>query len=372
MSDAKTHAYAASAEALAQNLLAYGAELLGLDPATETLALHSIEPFRVELTTGLDRPFPLMTVSLKPWRRRGPGSTTEIMVRGLTRLARTRVWRRHGTTAPPFGLLKVNVLLKAIVQRSRVDPQSFFDAVWSPVEMGEKHADSADWMTPGTAPTLLARSPAATHPVVVAPHGLPWLSGYSTYDAVHVEAWALDDRIVLVHRPQDNDRFELRIPADLPLALIQGLVGKPLRSLISHPILDEYDMVIDSFVRHEKTIRFRIRNWLFWNTDEFRGGSEARREVNRELRGMRQGRAKLEELIARHLTIPGATGDVDVPWIREDLIDPDDGFDLFADKPWTERKEFEGIMSKRRTRDTRFDDGDPLITFDEDDPEAYL
>lgn len=372
MSEAKTLAYAASAEALTQNLLAYGGELLGLDPATETLGRHATEPYRVELTTGLDRPFPLTTVSLKPWRRRGPGSTTEVMVRALGRLARTRVWRRHGTKAPPFGLLKANVMCAVIVQRSRIDPQTFFDAMWSPVEMGEKYSDSADWMTPGPVPALLARSPAAAHPLVTPPAGLPWLSGYSTFDAVFVEAWAPDERVVLHHRPQDGDLFEIRTPPGLPHTLVQGLIGQPVRALVSHPILDAYDMVIDDVNRHEKSVRFKVRNHLLWNTTQFQGGSEARREVDRELSNMRLGRARLEELIARHMNLPGRTGDVDVPWSRDELFDLDDDYDFFADEPWPERHEFKGITSKRSARDARHYDGDPIITFDENDPEAYL
>ena len=370
MSEATTRAYAASAEALTLNMLAYAGDLLGLDPATETLAPHLTEPYRIELTTGMGAPFPLMTVSLKQWRRRGPGSTTEVMIRALGRLARTRVWRRHGTMAPPFGLLHANALAKAIVQHARVDPQAFFDATWSSVQMGEKYSDSADWMTTGVPPVLLTRATVAQHPQIEPPAGLPWLSGYSSFDAVFVEAWSLDERVVLHHRPQDNDRFEIRMPPGLPHTLVHALIGKPLRALVSHPVLDRFDIVIVGVTHHERSIRFQVRDEMLWRRDQFRGGSEARREVDRELRAMRTGRRHLEDLIARHLTIPGRKGDVDIPWNRDELFD-DDEYDAFADKPWSERDEFEGIMSRRSRRDARHDDGDPIIRFDEDDPASY-
>lgn len=369
MSEATTRAYAASAEALTQNLLAYGGDLLGLDPQTESLVLHATEPHRVELATSMGAAFPLTTVSLKQWRRRGPGSTTEVMIRGLNHLARTRVWRRRGTVAPPFGLLHTSALAKAVVERAKVAPQEFFDAAWSNVAVGEKYSDSADWMSAGSPPALLARAAVATHPTIDLPPDLPWLSGYSTLDAVFIDALSLDERVVVHHRPQDGDRFEIRLQPDLPTVLTAAVVGRPLRSVISHPVLDRFGITITGVTSHQRSIRLLVSGMEPWNRHQFAGGSDAQREVNQEIKALKAGRRQLEELIARHLTIPGHKGDIEVP-IDDDVIFDDD-WDAFADRPWPQREEFEGISAKRSARDARHDEGDPAIVFDEDDPASY-
>jgi len=137
MSEATTRAYAAAAEALKLNVLAYGGTLLDLDVFTERLVESAEDPHGVdivvEIRPGLEITFPLVTTSMKEWRRRGPGSPTEMLIRALGRLAMMRVWRRRGTVAPPAGLLEVNRLGKALIERAGVDPQAFFDATWSSV-----------------------------------------------------------------------------------------------------------------------------------------------------------------------------------------------------------------------------------------------
>lgn len=369
MSEATTRAYAASAEALTQNLLAYGSDLLGLDPQTERLVPHATEPYRVELVTGIGAPFPLTTVSLKQWRRRGPGSTTEVMIRGLGHLARTRVWRRRGTIAPPYGLLHTSALAKAVVERAKVAPQDFFDATWADVAIGEKYSDSADWMSADPPPALLARAAVATHPAIDLPARLPWLSGYSTLDAVFIDALMLDERVVVHHRPQDGDRFEIRLRPDLPMVLATAVAGRPLSGVISHPVLDRFAITIIGVTTHQRSIRLLVTGTEPWTRRQFAGGSDARREVNQEIKSLKSGRRLLEDLIARHLTIPGHKGDIQLP-IDADVVFDDD-WDEFADRPWPRCEEFEGIYTKRRARDARHDEGDPAIVFDEDDPASY-
>lgn len=84
MSEPITRAWAAAATALQQNVLAYGAELLGLDPENEKLPAASADPHGVELVLeaphGAGLIVPLVTTSMKEWRRRGPGSPTEMLV----------------------------------------------------------------------------------------------------------------------------------------------------------------------------------------------------------------------------------------------------------------------------------------------------
>ena len=74
MSEATTRAYAAAAEALKLNVLAYGGTLLDLDVFTERLVESAEDPHGVdivvEIRPGLEITFPLVTTSMKEWRRR--------------------------------------------------------------------------------------------------------------------------------------------------------------------------------------------------------------------------------------------------------------------------------------------------------------
>lgn len=378
MSEATTRAYAASAEALKLNVLAYGGTLLDLDVFTERLVESTEDPYGVDVVIdirpGLALSFPVVTTSMKEWRRRGPGSPTEMLVRALGRLAMTRVWRRRGTTAPPAGLLETNGLGKLLVERGGVEPQAFFDATWAPsIHIGDKYSDTLDWMGGGTITPLLARAPAAErNRVVDLPAPLPWMSGYSSLDAVFVEAVALDERLAVIWKPQDSTGFEIRLPANsLPETLKAAAIGRPFSSYVSHPLLDKFDLEINVVLSHQKSLRMKLRGGsALWRRVRLKGGNEDRRDLKAEIRALREGRIHLERVIAGHLTIPGCRGDIEVPW--ENLFDEDE-IDEFTGRPWPSHPEdgIEGISSKRRREDLQHDDGDPIIRFDENDPASY-
>lgn len=369
MTNDANRAYEASAEALKQNLLAYTAELLGLDPSVERVFADSDHPYCVRIDPGIGKSFPLINVSLKEWRRRGPGSTIEVMTRAIARLALARVWRRHKTVAPPYGLLVTNGLGKALVERAGIDPQAYFDATWTPVEMGDKYADTADWMSAGPAPTLMARAPAVNRPVKVLPPRLPWMSGYNTEDAVFVETAEFDERLVLHWRPQKSNESELRIPSGYPLSILNAAMGKPLKTLVSHPLLNRHDLRIDYVYIHQRSARMQLRGGSrLWSRVRLKGGNDARENLREEKRALQIGRRNLEELITRFLTLPARKGDVEVNW--EGIL-LDEEIDSFTGKPWPERQVFEGISTRRHHEEYRHIDADPIIYFDEDDPEAY-
>ena len=375
MSDAMTRAWAASATALQQNVLAYGADLLGLDPANEKLSAAMADQYGVEMVLeaphGAGLIVPLVTTSMKEWRRRGPGSPTEMFVRALGRIAMVRIWRRHGTVAPPFGLLEVNGLGKALIERASLDPQAFFDATWaSEIHIGNKYSDTLDWMSDKAIPTLLARAPIASRKRLVSLPRLPWVSGYSSLDAVFIEAASLDERLALLWRPQDSTGFEVRLPAGLPATLVTAAPTRPLRNFVSHPLLNRFELEIDQVRLHQKSMRMKVRGGaVLWRRYRLKGGNEERRELRDELRAMRDGRRQVEKLIAGHLTLPGRRGDVEVPWDPE-LFDEDEIDDLTG-QPWPDMPA-EGISSRRFHEERLHDDGDPLIRFDEDDPASYL
>lgn len=377
MSEATTRAWAASAEALRENMLAYAGMLLDLDIFRERLTVSSSDPYGVDVVVecphGAVLTIPLVTTSMKEWRRRGPGSPTEMLVRALGRLAMTRVWRKRDTIAPPAGLLMTNGLGKLLVERAGIEPQAFFDATWTPnIHIGEKYSDTADWMGSGTVTPLLARAPAADRKRIVdLPTPLPWMSGYSALDAVFVEAVELDERLALIWKPQDSTGFEIRLPANLlPETLKAAAIGRPFSSYVSHPLLDRLDLEIDGVMAHQKSLRMKVRGGAaLWRRVRLKGGNEDRRDLNTEVRALRDGRRHLEKVIAGHLTIPGHRGDVQVPW---DLLDDED-IDEFTGKPWLDQptESFEGISSRRRREERQHDDDDPIIRFDEDDPASY-
>lgn len=377
MSEATTRAYATSAEALRENMLAYAGTLLDLDIFHERV-MASSDPYGVEIMVdcphGAGLLIPLVTTSMKEWRRRGPGSSTEMLVRALGRLAMTRVWRKRGTIAPPFGLLETNGLGRALVERAGVDPQAFFDATWTPsVHIGDKYSDTLDWMGGGLVTPLLARAPAAERKRVVdLPAPLPWMSGYSSLDAVFVEAVTLDEQLAVLWKPQDSTGFEIRLPANsLPETLKAAAIGRPFSSYVSHPLLDRFDLEIDAVMSHQKSLRMKLRGGLpLWHRTPLKGGNEDRRDLKAEIRALREGRIHLERVIAGHLTIPGRRGDIEVPW--EEVLGEED-IDEFAGRPWPNQPAdgIEGISSRRRREDAQHDDGDPVIRFDEDDPASY-
>lgn len=376
MSEATTRAYAASAEALKLNMLAYAGTLLDLDVLLEKAIESADDPhgvdLQVEIRPDLFITFPLVTTSMKEWRRRGPGSPTEMLVRALGRLAMTRVWRRRGTTAPPAGLLETNGLGKVLVERAGVGPQAFFDAAWSPVRIGDKYTDTEDWMSEGYVTPLLARAPAATRRTRPLPEGLPWMSGYGNLDAVFVEAVALNEKLAVLWRPQDSTGFEVRLPPHmLPETLMTAAPGRPFKAYVSHPLLDRFDLEIDTVRAHQKSVRLKLRGGSpLWRRVRLQGGNEERLELKAEVRLLREGRRHLEKVIAGHLTIPGHRGDIEVPW--DDVLSEDE-IDEFTGEPWPERPsdDFEGISSRRYHEERRHNDGDPVIRFDEDDPVSY-
>ena len=293
MSEATTRAYAASAEALKLNMLAYGGTLLDLDVFTERLVESAKDPYgvdvAVEIRPGLEIVFPLVTTSMKEWRRRGPGSPSEMLVRALGRLAMMRVWRKRGTVAPPAGLLEVNGLGKALIERAGVDPQAFFDATWSPVRIGDKYSDTEDWMGEGYVTALLARAPAATRKTRPLPAELPWMSGYSNLNAVFVEAVALDEKLAVLWRPQDSTGFEIRLPPHvLPETLVTAAPGRPFREYVSHQLLDRFELSIDTVRSHQKSLRMKLRGGMsLWRRMRLKGGNDERRELKDEIRMLR-------------------------------------------------------------------------------------
>ncbi len=375
MSEATTRAYAAAAEALKQNVLAYGGALLALDVLTERLTESIDDPYGVDLVIQvrpeIELSFPLVTTSMKEWRRRGPGSPTETLVRALGRLAAMRVWRNRGTVAPPAGLLEVNGLGKALIERAGISPQAFFDATWSPVRIGDKYTDTADWMSEGAVTSLLARAPAAMRKTRSLPEGLPWLSGYNNLNVVFIEAVALSERLVVLWRPQDASGFEVRLaPGVIPDTLLAAAPGRRFKQYVSHPLLDRFDIRIASVQQHQKSLRMKLDGGAaLWRRERLKGGNEERAELKQEIRELREGRRHLEKVIAGHLTLPGQRGDVEVPW--EGLLD-EDQIDEFTGQPWPELEyDINGISSRRYHEERLHDDGDPAIHLDEDDPASY-
>lgn len=348
-------AYAASAEALTLNMLAYAGDILGLQPH-ERLFRDKGAPYLLRLDPGVGETFPLVSVSMEAFRRRGPGSPTEVMVRALGRLALARVWRRCGTVAPPVGTLHVNAIAKALLERQGVDGQAFMDATWRPVAMFDKYTDTADWRSAGAEPALLARSPLLQHRETTLPEGLPWMAGYSSGDAVFLEAIELAPEVVVYWRPTRGDEAEIRLPAGLPQTLVTAAVGRPLRRLVSHPVLDRFPLTIRTAAWHQRTTRITVEGAAPWKRIRLAGGNEDRAKIAAEVKALKPGRRQLEALIKRMLTIVGSDRDfVNVPWNDDFLDEHDVGLDIV----WGggERGP-QGVADRRAEMERETDDGD--------------
>lgn len=353
---AATRAYAASAEALVLNLMAYGDEILGLE-ADERLVRDKAAPYLIRLDAGAGESFPLVSVSMEAFRRRGPGSPTEVMVRALGRLALARVWRRRGTVAPPVGAMNVNAIAKALLENHGVDGQAFMDATWRPVPIFDKYTDTSDWRSTGTEPALLARSPLLQHRETTLPQGVPWMAGYSSSDAIFVEAVELAPEVVLYWRPTRGDVAEIRLPAGVPHTVITAAVGGPLRRLVSHPVLDRFALTIRSAGFHQRTTRIIVEGAAPWKRAHLAGGNEDRAEVAAELKALRPARRQFEALIKRMLTIVGSDRDfVHVPWNDDFELDEEDvGLNIV----WgAQERTPRGIAERRAEMERGCDDGD--------------
>ncbi len=361
---AATRAYAASAEALVLNFMAYGSEILGLEPH-ERIFRDKAAPYLIRLDPGVGESFPLVSVSMEAFRRRGPGSPTEVMVRALGRLALARTWHRRGTLAPPVGTMHLNAIAKALLEHHGVDGQAFMDATWRPVATFDKYTDTADWQSAGAEPLLLARSPLLQHRGAALPPGLPWTAGYNSGDAVFVEAVELAPEVVLYWRPTRGDEAEIRLPAGLPQTLVTAALGGPLRRLVSHPVLDRFALTIRNAAYHQRTSRITVEGAAPWKRVRLAGGNDDRAEVSAELKALKPARRQLEALIKRMLTIVGNDRDfVHVPWNDDfDLDEEDVGLGIV----WGGGEHCPpGIGERRAEMERKCDDGDLYEGWTED------
>lgn len=371
MSELHDAAYLASAEALKLNMLAYAGEILGLGQHGERVYADPNKPLCVRIDPGIGESFPIMDIELKPWRKRGPGSPTEVMTRAIERLARASLWRSMGTKAPPAGIMETGALTKALLEHYDVAPQEFLDATWTPVQMGDKYSDSADWRDHRQQPDLLARAPAVNYPTRYMPPELPWTAGYALHDAVFVEIIALSDEVIIIYKPQRSDRCEVRIPSGLPNSAIIALHRRSLKNLVSHPLLNRFPMVINATRHHQRSLRFEVLGSDPWRRVRFKGGNEERRLLKEGIRDLSPARRHFERLIAGILTVPGRIGDTEPDWeIPADADEIFNDYDTFLGEE-IERPDFQGVAQRRSEGEWHHDDGDPPIRFDEDDPKSY-
>lgn len=372
MTELHDAAYRASAEALKRNMLAYVPEILRLE-GPERVCEDETNPYCVRIDPGIGESFPIMNIDMKPWRKRGPGSPTEVMIRSIERLARARLWRRSGTVAPPAGIMVTSAIGKAMLEHHGIEPQAFLDATWRPVAMGDKYADTHDWRDGRSPPDLLARTPLISHAQRDLPDAMPWTAGYSAQDAVFIEAIALSPDVIIYWRPPRNDMCEIRLTPGLPRTTVIALQGQPLRKLVSHPVLNRFELWISTYQFHRRSLRFGISGGGPWRRMQFRGGKDERRLLKEEISALAPSRRHLEKLITGQLTLPGRTGDVEVEWqLTHDGDAEMEDWDYFLNEP-IERDEFPSVSSRRADIDLRRMDDDPVITFDggPDDPTSY-
>lgn len=309
-----SEAYSEAAARLTLDMLEIAAEVLELDPAEESIRQSDYDPFCLEIDAGRGRPFPIMSLSTKPYRRKGPGSALKVLDRALRLLVRARLWRELETPGPPAGLMKTNFLATMILHRFRIDPQEFVDAVWREVWVGDKYSDATAWRSQWNVPKVMWRSPPADRPIEQLPEGLPWMSGFCLNDEIYVDAVEILPFGVL-HRTSRFGPTELRLPNERQIGTRTVLppIGSPIRNFGWQDIIDKawdpllgHDTTYDGLVSgtYAHSTRVRLGGNELWQGSRFSGqdGDEMRKEFNIRLRRLFMRRARIQALIDRHLS----------------------------------------------------------------------
>jgi hypothetical protein len=305
--DSRDKAWHASAEALKQNILAYAAGMLGLDPKLERLVEDSKKPFCIRIDPGIGQSFPLIDVPIEAARKRSPGANITVMVRALKLLTFARIWRDRGTKAPPVGLLNTTRLTKLVIDHYGVNPQDFVDATWVPVPIFEKYDDWAEWQSDKPFPTLLSRDPISKRQKRNGlPSSLPWVSGFSKHNRVVIDSVALAEDAVLKMHVISNRPLELRLPPGMPATMVEAIKGRKLAKTIAHPLLRSPRARIQEVNVHARSTRITIRDpSMEWDSVAMRGGNAERSEFRQRMEGLKPQRDQLEAMIRMSLTVPG-------------------------------------------------------------------
>lgn len=302
----KEKAWAASAEALKQNLLGYAPDILSLSYNGEELFEDQSKACCLRIDPGVGGSFPVIDVPFEKGRKRSPGANITIMVRALKLLIFARIWREKATKAPPAGLIYTNRLTKRIIDRYGIKPQDFVDSIWQPVKIFEKYDDWAEWQSDKPFPKLLKRDPVEKRAVHTLSEKLPWVSGYTKHTHAIIDTVALSDDAVLKMHVISTRPLELRLSPGMPATVVESIKGRRVNDVVKHPLLQSQEAWIEDVKVHAKSTRLTIYDpTMGWDRVAMKGGNAERLEFRKRMKDMKAEREQLEAIIRMNLTVPG-------------------------------------------------------------------
>jgi hypothetical protein len=251
--------YEVAADALRREMIATAPDLLGLDPVLERLTLGKDDHFQITLDASRGAPIPFLVVPTDSYRRFGFHEPKMTLEAAVVHLARARVWRKAETRSPPADIALLNPITRAFLDHAGVHPQVFTDATWTPVVVSSYSPRFEAWRDPRPEPTVLKRWSFLSADKAKLPPGLPWMAGLSMGQGVFATVFALGDdpdcaALVWNHAGETG---EVRVPEQHCLAA-PGPKGSAVRDIISHPVLDTFDLRYDSYEVLSHSVRLQI------------------------------------------------------------------------------------------------------------------
>lgn len=238
---------------------------IGLDPATESL--------QIDTTVG---PAPILVLRtshggiLEPDEHLADlGDNDDVSsiitqigwsIRGMTgEIARRRAWARAGTTHPPLDILETTPVSRAFMEHHHCDAGRLVDATWRvPGTYGHP------WRSANRKPTFKVNRAPSHVSMLDIPEGLPWCAGENNAYDLQLTWIDLGDGSSYNAR---NGRYRRRgagggdaveVKARMPEAMAMSLRHRPLREIVSHPVLDRFPFWIRSVEPLAATTRLHL------------------------------------------------------------------------------------------------------------------
>ncbi|MCL6250400.1 hypothetical protein M3P36_04965 [Altererythrobacter sp. KTW20L] len=305
--DLKDEAFHASAQALELNLLAYGPEILELE-GPERLYLDEHDTRGIRLDVGVGGTFPIMSVEDATFIGRGAKLAIATLDLAIGRLAAARTWKRVGSKGPPAATMKTSELTVAVMEVYGLEAQGLVDSTWQTTTMHERYDDLVHWRSRSEVPRLLRRTVGKGYEFRDLPEVAPWVAGYCSQSSINVEAVSLGEEAAIYWRPQDHQRFEVRLASGIPETVANAMTGKPLSEIVDHPLARRFDGIVENVSRLKNSIRLSIlreasRRFVQLDIDE-----SVLAMLQAEKSKLRVGQARIQLLMQRQLTPP----DVDI------------------------------------------------------------
>ena len=303
----KDSAFIDSIHSLAQNIEAYGPEIIRLE-----------DDERLEWVGEDDRSLTLciITEQLPPWPilspedasicRSDPKITLDVIGRALDILAFARAWKKAGTKAPPVSLITTCELTYAMLKTYGINAQDFADEVWGVSTISLRYSQGPGWRSPGNISKLIGTG-FDGYPIRPLPAGAPWMAGDSSLTSLVVEVLELGGHVVIRNAPHPNT-IEVRFDSQIPNATAAGLEGRSFAEVIDHPLAERIDAKVVKVQQFKPSTRISLQ---IDRKGRKKLGSDPKPKAvyQRERKKLATARKKLQSYALSQLTPPVAKAD---------------------------------------------------------------